>query len=608
MTFTTAVGIIALVWLVGADPEKNRTLIIGGGISGIHMGYRLKQRGQPAEIWEMSDVLGGKADIQYEEEGVTMDTGGNVFVTIAYREFYKLIEELDLKNLNDMKRYDDTMYYIDPSVACFLANGLKDCDLTTISAEQYTVPMPSSSYFLGRGLTLMQEEGYFLQFVQQSTLAGYDWNSQAFNLPELFVVTIINELEMYKKLLDPYTENAFENPNDLSNPFNKYGFPKNTEAAKAYLNQTILEFLRENNMFFFRVLAEHWLSKQGYGLFEDTPLYYAAMWFSPQLVQYVMGILTQMQEPENFDGWMYGLKRGMAGLLNLMISKANLNVLFQRKVTKVKRINEGNRHYFEVYFEQVEYKNGKKKVTNGVERFDRVISGMSSQEFVQIYNKSRKISQPFLCRHASTWAISTVTVSATTPAVINILDNKSVILSGHDSEDPVSNLIVLDVLRIKDATEVSLNKDNRPVQVFYDLPFRKMSDRCDSGSDDYNSSASSYTILGKKGKSSKKKKNIKKKKKSTESKSYCPQVLDRREQLDDFFDELIFGNAIIESVVDTKITEAYFPHSKDLYECNPWDVHNLQGINGLYFIGGTVNFESCEHIIRYNNFILDTYF
>merc|ERR1712194_324707 len=127
---------------------------------------------------------------------------------------------------------------------------------------------------------------------------------------------------------------------------------------------------------------------------------------------------------------------------------------------------------------------------------------MSSQEFVQIYNKSRKISQPFLCRHASTWAISTVTVSATTPAVINILDNKSVILSGHDSEDPVSNLIVLDVLRIKDATEVSLNKDNRPVQVFYDLPFRKMSDRCDSGSDDYNSSASSYTILGKKGKSS----------------------------------------------------------------------------------------------------------
>jgi len=101
-------------------------------------------------------------------------------------------------------------------------------------------------------------------------------------------------------------------------------------------------------------------------------------------------------------------------------------------------------------------------------------------------------------------------------------------------------LIVADFLCIKDATEVSLNKDNRPVQVFYDLPFRKMSDRCDSGSDD-SSSISRYTISGKKGKSSKNKKNTKNKKKSTESKSYCPQVLDPREQLNDFFDDFFLA-------------------------------------------------------------------
>ena len=81
-----------------------------------------------------------------------------------------------------------------------------------------------------------------------------------------------------------------------------------------------------------------------------------------------------------------------------------------------------------------------------------------------------------------------------------------------------------------------------------------------------------------------------------------------REELDDIFDEKLYGNVILESVEDTKISEAYFPHSKDLYECDPWEVNKLQGNNGLYFIGGTVNFESCEHIIRYNNFILDTYF
>jgi len=140
-----------------------------------------------------------------------------------------------------------------------------------------------------------------------------------------------------------------------------------------------------------------------------------------------MGVLTRMREPENFEGWIYVIKRGMTGLLDLIVSKADLNVLFQRKVAKVKSINEGNYHYFEVYFEQVKYKNGKKKVTDGVERFDRVISGMSSQEFVQIYNKNREISQPFLCHRTSTWATNTVTVSATTPAVINVFDNKSAI-------------------------------------------------------------------------------------------------------------------------------------------------------------------------------------
>jgi len=90
--------------------------------------------------------------------------------------------------------------------------------------------------------------------------------------------------------------------------------------------------------------------------------------------------------------------------------------------------------------------------------------------------------------------------------------------------------------------------------------------------------------------------------------SYCPQVFDRRMQLDDVFDEKLFGNAILESLEDTGITEAYFPHSKDLYECDPWEINNLQGNNGLYFIGGTVNFESVEHIIRYNNYIIDMYF
>eukprot|EP00534_Pseudo-nitzschia_fraudulenta_P000047 CAMPEP_0201123260 /NCGR_PEP_ID=MMETSP0850-20130426/6681_1 /ASSEMBLY_ACC=CAM_ASM_000622 /TAXON_ID=183588 /ORGANISM="Pseudo-nitzschia fraudulenta, Strain WWA7" /LENGTH=118 /DNA_ID=CAMNT_0047390127 /DNA_START=516 /DNA_END=875 /DNA_ORIENTATION=- len=68
------------------------------------------------------------------------------------------------------------------------------------------------------------------------------------------------------------------------------------------------------------------------------------------------------------------------------------------------------------------------------------------------------------------------------------------------------------------------------------------------------------------------------------------------------------GHANLDHVNDAKTTQNYFPHSKDLFECNPWKVRRLQAKNDLYFIGGIVNFESVEHIIRYNNYILDEKF
>ena len=86
VNFKTAFGIIALMGLlVLAEPKEERTLIIGGGVAGIHMGYRLQQRGQPTEIWEMTDQLGGKARLLYEKEGATMDAGAILFPTSTWQ-------------------------------------------------------------------------------------------------------------------------------------------------------------------------------------------------------------------------------------------------------------------------------------------------------------------------------------------------------------------------------------------------------------------------------------------------------------------------------------------------------------------------------------------
>ena len=118
VNFKTAFGTIALMGLlVLAEPKEERTLIIGGGVAGIHMGYRLQQRGQPTEIWEMTDQLGGKARLLYEKEGATMDAGAILFPTVAYREYYKLIEELGLKNRDEMKPYTGVL--LDPPRCLF---------------------------------------------------------------------------------------------------------------------------------------------------------------------------------------------------------------------------------------------------------------------------------------------------------------------------------------------------------------------------------------------------------------------------------------------------------------------------------------------------------
>jgi len=75
MTLFTTVALSAAIMAV----TNVQTLIIGGGPAGVHMGYRLQERGQSTEIWEMTDQLGGKAGMQYEKDGITMNVGSYFF-------------------------------------------------------------------------------------------------------------------------------------------------------------------------------------------------------------------------------------------------------------------------------------------------------------------------------------------------------------------------------------------------------------------------------------------------------------------------------------------------------------------------------------------------
>jgi len=117
------------------------------------------------------------------------------------------------------------------------------------------------------------------------------------------------------------------------------------------------------------------------------------------------GLLEGVRDPtrkvEEFDGWTCFLKGGITSILEAMVTQGGFVVHFNRKVTKVRR-NKGS---FKVNFEEVRYdENGARSVFRGVESFKTVVSGMSSQEFVNIYNKGYKIRQSLcVAMPASGW-------------------------------------------------------------------------------------------------------------------------------------------------------------------------------------------------------------
>ena len=173
-------------------------------------------------------------------------------------------------------------------------------------------------------------------------------------LVEAFVDTILGEIESYGNFLNQYTEKAFDNSSNLGNHFNRYAFPIKTANLPAALNQPMLEFLQENNMFFFCALLEFIHTKQGYKDMVDTHIYYVAQWVNPQYIQYFARALAVKLNPKCSDnpediigGNIYTLKEGIPRLLKEMIKKQKLIIQFEWKVIKVVHVvTKSGRKFF----------------------------------------------------------------------------------------------------------------------------------------------------------------------------------------------------------------------------------------------------------------------
>jgi len=199
-----------------------------------------------------------------------------------------------------------------------------------------------------------------------------------------------------------------------------------------------------------------------------------------------------------------------------------------------------------------------------MERFDQIISGMSSQSFVKLYNKGKDIEGPILCREACAWS-STIAEVVPSDAIAAEFAVKSSIFDkgGLYLEDPdLVSTALLDPLLFKNVVQ---DGPSRRMQMYHQYKFEP-------------------ALKG------------------------DPQALTKQE-LDTLFNERYGPGGIeIKEVYSTVIVPNYAATSKNLDTCDPWDLHEMQGKNGLYFIGGTVSLDNLEVLIRYNNYVLDTHF
>jgi len=63
----------------------------------------------------------------------------------------------------------------------------------------------------------------------------------------------------------------------------------------------------------------------------------------------------------------------------------------------------------------------------------------------------------------------------------------------------------------------------------------------------------------------------------------------------------------VDEVYEEVIHPKVFVRSLDFASCSPWQVLPAQGKDNVWYIGGSVSFESIEAVLQYNHMIVDKF-
>jgi hypothetical protein len=558
--------------LNGPKSKHSKIAIIGGGPSGLHMAHLLKQQGyERVRIFEADDEIGGKTRAFGQvdaDEGVAIDSGALYMLDdVVYKRTHALLAETELDGEN----------LVSPD-----APLVEDAPVSAAIGAPAGTALSIASWAGARAFGLFapeEQQEFGLQygaFCVSLAPLGCDPTappSPANAFYTQFVSLYVGATaEAYKATIngilgpDPRVqEYGFASYNPATAPILSLTVdqfldqPLNPLVAAGVAAQTALQTggfeLQLSNLKFMRPLFDLYLSTQGYGTRATTPMYYGAYWVSSNFIDLVLRRISGVPIPVEKDFAL--LQSGVAAVFEELIELSDLDVRVGSEVKSIRKLRGGSARFlkdrFMIRYRQTQNRRGRKLRWARNRRYvaDFVISAIPVHRFTPLLVNvdSTAIDAAVSCSVNSRWRVTEALVSQ--PAI------------------PSSTLYSMEQINM---SPLSGNVVQGPVAVMAQADVK-------AGSD-----ASDY--IG-----------------ATERVN----VLYEFNHNDD--DELDFTRLGIQTmeVVNQRVHEDYFPHPENFTQCSPWQVLSEQGVNDIWYIGGSVSFETIEGVLNYNHMLLDQF-
>lgn len=554
--------------LQGPQDKDSKIAIVGGGPGGIHMATLLEQDGYTnVRIFESTEQVGGKTrsfDSSFsDDQDVQIDSGAlYILDDVVYKRFHELLNDLGL---------EDDLIAVDAPFA--------------IDDEALNIPLglpegagvPLADWFGGRALNLLPVE-------EQVEFAGKFPAWCAVNPacdPAQFTSHPVLTNPSYPDFIKTYFQASLGAYQGIIAQFYAadptlatYGFPSYNPATAPLLSIPIDSFLAGPvppevnaqiaagfglelaNLKFMAPIFDIYMTMQGYGQRNTLPMYYAVHWISPAFIDILalrFAILAGLAPTPPVERVPSFMKGGVQAVWDALADE--LDVKLGANVVSIKR--RRNEQYVLKYTSSYNSRKDRpRRCDRHPERCSRtrryvadfVISAIPAHVFAGLLdetNDKAAILAATSCQTSATWRMTEAMVE----------------------QPPYPSSSLYDFGPLNEATATGTRISGSVANIWQ----RAVKEGKTAG--DYAMSAMRDTVLY----------------------EINPH--------DD--DEVALPAVSVKSVNDVIVHDNYFSHSEDFATCTPWQILSLQGQDNIWYIGGSVSFESMEAIMSYNHMLMD---